>query len=48
MVGARAGGESRLRPWLIGSPIDSVPMGGNYDGGVGSISAIEIAQLLDE
>ena len=48
IVGARAGSESSLRPLLIGSHIDSVPMGGNYDGAVGSISAIEIAQVLDE
>src|SRR5882672_8494916 len=48
LVGARAGSESSLRPLLIGSHIDSVPMGGNYDGAVGSISAIEIAQVLDE
>jgi N-carbamoyl-L-amino-acid hydrolase len=37
-----------LPPLVIGSHIDSVPEGGNYDGGVGSISAIEVAQFLTE
>jgi N-carbamoyl-L-amino-acid hydrolase len=37
-----------LRPLVIGSHIDSVPEGGNYDGDVGSISAIEIARFLTE
>jgi len=36
------------KPLLIGSHIDSVPMGGNYDGDVGSLSAIEVAQVLEE
>jgi N-carbamoyl-L-amino-acid hydrolase len=34
------------RPLLFGSHIDSVPEGGNYDGDVGSLSAIEVAQTL--
>src|SRR6266478_4562983 len=38
IVGTRPGGESTLKPVLIGSHIDSVPMGGNYDGDVGSLS----------
>src|SRR5947208_15062136 len=37
-----------LRPLVIGSHIDSVPEGGNYDGDVGSLSAIEVAQTLKE
>jgi N-carbamoyl-L-amino-acid hydrolase len=48
IVGARPGSEAALRPLLVGSHIDSVPMGGNYDGDVGSISAIEVAQVLSE
>jgi len=32
----------------MGSHIDSVPEGGNYDGDVGSLSAIEVAQTLSE
>jgi len=48
IVGARAGSDPSLKPLLIGSHIDSVPEGGNYDGDVGSLSAIEVAQVLNE
>ncbi len=48
IVGARAGSDASLKPVLIGSHIDSVPMGGNYDGDVGSLSTIEVAQILRE
>jgi beta-ureidopropionase / N-carbamoyl-L-amino-acid hydrolase len=48
IVGTRAGSDASLKPLLIGSHIDSVPMGGNYDGDVGSLSAIEVAQTLKE
>src|SRR5215467_3749061 len=48
IVGSRAGSDPSLKPLLIGSHIDSVPMGGNYDGDVGSLSAIEVAQTLQE
>ena len=48
IVGTRAGSDPALKPILIGSHIDSVPMGGNYDGDVGSLSAIEVAQTLKE
>src|SRR5262252_5577065 len=41
IVGSRPGSEASLKPLLIGSHIDSVPEGGNYDGDVGSLSAIE-------
>src|SRR6185369_6531248 len=37
-----------LKPLAIGSHVDSVPEGGNYDGDVGSLSAIEVAQTLSE
>jgi len=33
---------------LFGSHIDSVPEGGNFDGDVGSLGAIEVAQTLAE
>jgi N-carbamoyl-L-amino-acid hydrolase len=33
---------------LVGSHIDSVPDGGDYDGVVGSLSAIEVARTLSE
>lgn len=48
LVGLRAGTDPSLKPLLIGSHIDSVPEGGNYDGDVGSLSAIEVAQVLNE
>ncbi len=40
-----------IRTWpaiVIGSHVDSVPQGGNYDGVVGSFSSIEVAQTLAE
>jgi N-carbamoyl-L-amino-acid hydrolase len=48
LIGRRAGNASGLAPLLIGSHIDSVPEGGNYDGVVGSMGAIEVAQTLAE
>ncbi len=48
IIGSRAGSDPQLKPLLIGSHIDSVPEGGNYDGDVGSLSAIEVAQVLRE
>jgi N-carbamoyl-L-amino-acid hydrolase len=48
LIGRRAGSANGLLPLLIGSHVDSVPEGGNYDGVVGSIGAIEVAQTLAE
>ena len=48
IIGRREGREPRLAPVLIGSHIDSVPDGGNYDGDVGSLGAIEVAQALGQ
>jgi N-carbamoyl-L-amino-acid hydrolase len=44
--GRRAGSDPKLPPLIIGSHVDSVPQGGNYDGIVGSLGAIEAAQIL--
>jgi N-carbamoyl-L-amino-acid hydrolase len=44
----RAGSDASLAPVLFGSHIDSVPNGGNFDGDVGSLSAIEVVQTLNE
>ena len=44
----RAGAEPGLPPVLFGSHIDSVPNGGNFDGDVGSLSAIEVVETLNE
>jgi N-carbamoyl-L-amino-acid hydrolase len=48
IIGRREGSEDGLPPIMIGSHIDSVPGGGNYDGDVGVIGAIEVAQLIHE
>ncbi|HEY0930791.1 MAG TPA: Zn-dependent hydrolase [Gemmatimonas sp.] len=42
------GTDARMAPIMIGSHIDSVTDGGNYDGPVGSFSAIEVARSLAE
>jgi len=48
IVGRRAGSDTALKPLMIGSHIDSVPAGGSYDGQVGSMGAIEVAETLAE
>jgi N-carbamoyl-L-amino-acid hydrolase len=48
ILGRRAGTEEGLPPILFGSHIDSVPEGGNYDGDVGVVAAVECAQVLAE
>jgi beta-ureidopropionase / N-carbamoyl-L-amino-acid hydrolase len=45
---ARAGSDPALTPILFGSHIDSVPGGGNFDGDLGSFSAIEAVRTLQE
>ena len=47
IFGRRAGSE-KLPVLLFGSHIDSVPHGGNYDGDVGSLGAIEAIRALNE
>jgi N-carbamoyl-L-amino-acid hydrolase len=48
LIGRRPGTNNSLKPLLLGSHIDSVPEGGNYDGVVGSMGAIEVAQTFAE
>ena len=48
IIGKREGSDPDLPVIMFGSHIDSVPGGGNYDGDVGVIAAIEVAQLLHE
>ena len=48
IIGRRAGSVPKLPPLMLGSHIDTVPEGGNYDGVVGSLGAIEVAQTLAE
>ena len=47
LVGRRAGRDTSLKPLVMGSHVDSVPEGGNFDGDVGSMSAIEVSRTLD-
>ena len=42
----REGTVAGLKPILLGSHIDSVPGGGNFDGAVGSMAAVEILRSL--
>src|SRR5216684_4468768 len=46
--GRRAGSDPGLPVLVIGSHVDSVPQGGNYDGIVGSLGAMEVAEILTE
>jgi N-carbamoyl-L-amino-acid hydrolase len=48
IIGRRAGTDPSLPVIMTGSHIDSVPQGGNYDGDVGVLGAIEVAELLRE
>ena len=47
IIGRRNGKKSKLKPIAFGSHMDMVPDGGNYDGCVGSISALEIIEVLN-
>src|SRR5688572_27604797 len=48
ILGRLEGRDPALPPILIGSHVDSVTDGGNYDGPVGSFGAIEVARTLRE
>jgi N-carbamoyl-L-amino-acid hydrolase len=48
IFGSRAGSDRNSKPILFGSHIDSVPSGGNFDGDLGSLSAIEVIRTLNE
>ena len=48
ITGQRAGTDPTLKPIVVGSHIDSVRSGGNFDGDVGSLSAIEVVRALNE
>jgi len=48
IYGRLEGTDASLPPILIGSHVDSVTDGGNYDGSVGSFAAIEVARTLRE
>jgi N-carbamoyl-L-amino-acid hydrolase len=46
--GKRKGRDSSKKPIAFGSHIDMVPDGGNYDGVVGSMGALEVMEVLKE
>jgi beta-ureidopropionase / N-carbamoyl-L-amino-acid hydrolase len=48
IIGKRKGKDASLKPIAFGSHIDMVPDGGNYDGCVGSVSGMEIMEILKE
>ncbi|NVK49189.1 MAG: Zn-dependent hydrolase [Cyclobacteriaceae bacterium] len=48
IIGKRDGKNPNLKPIAFGSHIDEVPNGGDYDGPVGSLSAIEVIKTLQE
>ena len=48
LIGRKAGKNPSLKPISFGSHIDEVPNGGDYDGPVGSLGAIEVVQTLSE
>jgi N-carbamoyl-L-amino-acid hydrolase len=48
LIGRREGADRNLPTIVVGSHTDSVPHGGNYDGDVGVMGAIEVAQQLSE
>jgi len=48
IIGKRKGKNASLKPIAFGSHIDMVPDGGNYDGTLGSLSALEVIEVLNE
>jgi len=48
ILGTRPGTDRSLPPIMVGSHIDSVPEGGSFDGPLGVLGAIEVAQTLSD
>ena len=48
IIGKRNGKDATKKPIAFGSHIDMVPDGGNYDGAVGSIGALEVIETLNQ
>jgi N-carbamoyl-L-amino-acid hydrolase len=48
IIGRKAGKNPTLKPISMGSHIDEVPNGGDYDGPVGVLGAIEVVRTLQE
>ncbi len=47
ILARRPGTDASAPPILFGSHIDSVPSGGNFDGDLGSLSALAVIEALD-
>ena len=48
IIGRRKGRYNDRKPIVFGSHIDTVPNGGDYDGCLGSIGALEVMTVLEE
>lgn len=48
IIARRPGTDQGAKPIIIGSHIDSVRAGGNFDGDVGSMGALEVLRTLDD
>lgn len=48
ILGRRNGKDSNKKPIAFGSHIDRVPNGGNYDGCLGSLAALEVIAVLNQ
>jgi len=48
VIAKRQGKDPSKKPISFGSHIDRVPNGGNYDGCVGSMAALEVVEILNE
>jgi N-carbamoyl-L-amino-acid hydrolase len=48
IIGKRKGKSQSRKPIAFGSHLDMVPDGGNYDGPLGAISALEVIEVLNE
>jgi len=48
IIGKREGTDASKKPIAFGSHIDRVPNGGNYDGCLGSMAALEVIETLNE
>lgn len=48
IIGKRKGSDPTKKPIVFGSHTDRVPNGGNYDGCVGSMAALEVIEVLNE
>jgi beta-ureidopropionase / N-carbamoyl-L-amino-acid hydrolase len=48
IYGRRLGQDERAAPVLLGSHLDTVPLGGRFDGILGIVAALEVVSVLDE